>query len=418
MSSTTAWGPRSTPSRVVGPKQGDQQGLELLGPQSTLVLMPPPRVVILAGLALALTCQSTPSPRVTDPPAAVASLARAPAPPVPSVPSADASSAPVAPTPSFGDEAGWIACGRQRCRARKELCCVPDLNRLLGKQKEPFCLDMPAVKPATADVDNVLELYDVCWRADGIEEFRLCDGPGDCGAGQTCCWDKAHIVSGNVADFQGCRPVRQGRVTCGHAEICSDKEPSCVTPGSTCEENPKLARGECVVPNRRKPNCGAGPCADGMSCVVRDGNRSCVPGRLRWPEKGVVECDRSSDCPEGHYCFASMGSLDGEHWCDRSSHMASNGSDPALCADVGDCRGYCWGSAAAFCETTTVPAHQPIAQDFKFCECRKRCTRTQDCAGECAFANVDHGLPNPPLEGFCSPQTRACECRPGKRTRP
>ena len=288
---------------------------------------------------------------------------------------------------------GRIACGAASCRVGQEVCC---LRWSTGKIEDLRCIPLPVPPPPPA----AWNAEEATWKACGLGDYRACDGPSDCGPGETCCERQEWMPDDWVVGVQACVPMREGKVACSHAEICNEADSACKRRGATCTEQAAQKRHVCAVPPRRRPDCGGSPCPDGSVCYERAGKRACHPaaGVDAWdPPGSAIGCDRGSDCAPDESCWA----LD-DHRCDRSFRYHSN-PERALCADVDDCAAFCPGQGR-------VASCRRDAEGVGFCECHSKCTRDAECAKSEDCNLVSHQRIGPPSTPKCDRRAGVCDC--------
>lgn len=288
---------------------------------------------------------------------------------------------------------GLVACGAASCRVGQEVCCV---RWSTERTKDLRCIPLPVPPPPPVAWDAETATSEAC----GLGDYRTCDGPSDCGPGETCCEKEVWMPDDWTVGVQECVPTREGKVACSHDEICNEADSACKRPGATCTEKAALKRHVCAVPPRRRPNCGGSPCPDGSNCYERDGKRACHPAAgvdSSKPPGNAIECDRGSDCAPDESCWA----LD-EHRCDRSFRYRSV-PEKALCVDVDDCAAFCPGKGR-------VASCRRDAQGVGHCECHSKCARDAECgkAEDCSLVSYQRGADG--LNPTCDRRAGVCEC--------
>jgi hypothetical protein len=291
---------------------------------------------------------------------------------------------------------GTIACGATRCRAGAEICCLGEPAR---------CVPAPAVPPDS----NTYQEASVRQKACGTNYILACDDAGDCGAGQTCCEETYESETSSI--YQGvCRPLRAGRVTCARAELCSADDGRCARKDNACADVNGTLRCQLPISRRAHPRCGKKPCPDDMTCVLQDGEPTCVKGAFRNElpfRAGVIECDRGRDCGEDESCYQNP-QLPGRR-CDFAIAGVDGLSERAYCTSAEDCAGYC-----RLAEGAVPNCHvDPKARSGR-CECLDRCAKDADCEG-CGRLGVLREDLDPNAAAFCDRKKGACECRARKR---
>ncbi len=237
-------------------------------------------------------------------------------------------------TPRFasgGSTRGTIACGGERCDARKQACSIDPDTEIWS------CVD--ASKPGTGE--------------EGM--FRsFCDDASDCRPGQQCC-----LIFGTASRYaRYC--TRQGDDLC-QAELCLDDGAPCPR-GTTCvhtpdphdEQDPKGVQGECIPPK------GPASCGDGRRCpedqpycIITANGSACTTRNTdeyeRTPIDDRYQCTRQSDCSHGEVCSYATG----EHFrqidalCSRwvsgaIGTLVCDPREPNRCPPRGLCRRDMW----------------------------------------------------------------------------
>ncbi|MBW2456294.1 MAG: hypothetical protein JRI68_17375 [Deltaproteobacteria bacterium] len=301
---------------------------------------------------------------------------------------------------------GSFSCDDAVCKAGTEVCapktacgedwpargCVP-VAELAARRFDP--------------TDPTATCQNICF---SWFDKKSCDGPTDCQTGEVCCYRRGRVIGSCTGGVDGyideyeCTPVGQGRTPCRTAEVCSSVDSTCRRKGSKCVVDAATGLGSCQVPRRRpKPKCGAAPCAAGLACIERwdDGSRECVADPESYVgEALVIECDRGRDCAPDEGCFRG-----GSKQRCELSEMSWVGDDLPICLDGSDCVGVCGSVATATCYSDG---------DRRFCECRPRCRRDQDCMADdyCMDLSLNRsGGALLPLERFCDKRQQRCDCR-------
>ena len=293
---------------------------------------------------------------------------------------------------------GRVACGAESCDAKTQLCCVgwresqPELRR---------CVAKPTAPPDAGQWDAVTASWEACSR----DEYRACDGPSDCAAGETCCEEQSWMPDDNIARYNACVPLQQGKVACHHDEVCNEADPGCVRPGATCTAG--RGRSTCAVPRRHRPACGGAPCEDGSACVEAKGKRACKPTSALKDDDVEIACEVGADCAADETCFR----LDeGSTRCDRGPET-TNGFDRALCKVASDCSSFCRGA------NDVTSCRGATAKEVGHCECHARCEKDTDCARSenCYYLSMQRAGSTAPDEPYCDRATKACDCREPRR---
>ncbi|MFT3770252.1 MAG: hypothetical protein QM820_32895 [Minicystis sp.] len=257
---------------------------------------------------------STPAPTPTPAPTSAPADAAAPtlastsaAPAAAGAPTPTAAPAPqeLAPrTGAAGNTRGFIACGKLRCDAAKEVCAIvdgPAWACIPQAQKEKASAfyecddgtDCPWGKTCCRSFASAAEYY-VCTTRDNDCSVEVCaEGGARCPAGQTC--------------QQGfCAPARPALPTCGRRAACSADKPICAW---------QQGKGECVSRERaaelsEKSLSGAPMaflrCTQNSDCGA--GFHCCTGGAMGWQESFCSlrcdlmntrqYCDSDADCPK------------------------------------------------------------------------------------------------------------------------
>ena len=291
-----------------------------------------------------------------------------------------------------------VRCEKLVCKARAEIC-----TQKTGCS-QPFpsfgCVDADEVKSRLRDS----QLPGSCDPGYGWFDSKACDGPGDCKSGEVCCYEKMAIIGGTgplgdgYLDKYECKALAKKGIPCWTAEVCSEKDPKCVRPGSTCVMDGSTGMGTCEVPRQGAAKCGAAPCAKGLTCMQRDRDKSrfCTddPTNQTKDASYIPECDRSGDCAPDEECFEQgpRCALHYQSWA---------GDDRVICVESIDCVRFCDGDAGwAVCTDG-------------FCECRGQCKRDRDCRTlDCRqLSNNRHGSQFVLSTSFCDRPTGRCDCR-------
>ena len=297
---------------------------------------------------------------------------------------------------------GQFVCGDTLCKAGADVCapktaCGPD-----WPAKGCVPVAELAARNFVAGATGTECESDFSWH-----DRKTCDGPGDCGQGEVCCYARDRIIGpGNdgddgFLDEWACKPARRGATPCDTHEICSAADSKCGRKGSTCVIDLATGAGTCEVPRRGAPRCESAPCPAGLVCAAfAQGVRQCV-GSPAAGETDGVECQRGMDCAPDESCFALR------HRCALSAESWV-GDDRALCVDATDCVTYCGGDkSVAHCQT------EP-GEPSGVCECRPRCKRDQDCAGDidCGLLGLERaGMLTMLTTPFCDAASGRCDCR-------
>ncbi len=364
---------------------------------------------VFLGLALCIACHPTGEPNPVPPvvPMTESTVSTPVGMPASSTASASRSTAPApsstavanaqTPTPLMTDPGpGLIGCGKRACKVGQEVCRLDIYSNGGGRRYHCVPVAQLHSKPVGGGPP-----------CDRSFDYKACDGPGDCAAGETCCYQRYALIGACFMDPDymlekyTCRPLRKsGRIACRNAEICSAKQPHCVRQGATCVLDSTKGIGTCEAP-RRGPNCAAAPCPRGSLCVeLSGGTRKCATvGAALPPKARIVECDRGRDCAADEACF----SYSGDKRCDFSA-LSWAGNDLPVCVDASDC---------TFCNGKHVKGVCYNNHGMKFCECRWRCRRDADCAESCFSLSLNRqgGSSYPRLVHFCDKKKRLCDCR-------
>jgi hypothetical protein len=309
-----------------------------------------------------------------------------------------------APAPSASPAApaetgrGRVACGAVSCDAKTQLCCVGWRE---SQTEFRGCVAKPTARADAGPWDAVTASWEACRHTD----YRACDGPSDCAAGETCCEEQSWMPDDYQVTYNACVPLQQGKLACYHDEICNEGDPGCARPGATCTPEPARGRSTCSVPRRRLPACGGAPCEDGSTCVEANGKRACKPTSSLQDGDVRIACETGADCAADESCFL----LGKSTRCDRGP-LTTNGWDFGLCKVASDCSSFCrsfrrGASDVASCRGAT-------AKEVGHCECHARCEKDKDCADteNCYFIGLQRSRGTPTMDARCDRATKTCDC--------
>ncbi|MCC6526623.1 MAG: hypothetical protein IT373_28500 [Polyangiaceae bacterium] len=204
--------------------------------------------------------------------------------------------APSAEPPPGAHGGAELACGTERCRVGREVCCTwSDVHACRPLPVGASDRDLEAWARALATRCSDKPPTDL-----SLTHVATCDDSADCGAKRACC---EQGLGGDMAAGV-CTPAGDDRSACDYGERCTPQSP-CRTPGTRCIE------GHCSLGPARR--CGSKACTDAAPLCCGELGSEAAPRcgtTASCEQEGLAsryECGGPSDCPKGEHCMATLG---------------------------------------------------------------------------------------------------------------